>query len=86
MSFPQVEDHDGVSTQTHDDGGGQPQDPQSRERPEQQAGEEYAEPGGLPIAHRPGPRDISGDDAFTERWETFKNRLFWKSQTNLKHV
>lgn len=65
MCFPQVEDHDGVSTQTHE-GGGQPQDPQTRERPEQQAGEEYAKPGGLPTAHPPGPTGVSGDDVFTE--------------------
>lgn len=66
MSFPQVENHDGFSTQTHDRGD-QPQELQAREWPEQQAGEEYAKPGGLQIAHHPGPTDINKDDAFTEQ-------------------
>lgn len=81
MSFPQDENHDGVSTQTHDRGD-QPQELPTRERPEQQAGEEYAKPGRLQIAHHPGPTGVNKDDAFTERWGTFKNTLFWKSQTN----
>ncbi len=80
VSVAQDDSHDRVSSQTHD--WWDLQVHQSRERPKQQAGGEYAKPGRPSPAHRPGPTDVHGDHAFPEQWGNLTkllttHHIFW---------